>query len=179
MRQTAALCFGLLTALVPVGAQVSDDGLIVPGERIGVWTMTMSIDELLQVNGPKRAIGPPEDQTEIMLRSLRDSVKDLWAHRWDHLRLRAVTFERDTKRVEGLTVSDRRFKTAQNIGIGATREEVVAAYGMPTAVTEANARQMHVIYDELGITFRVSNDQQKVDLINIFRPGTARERWKF
>ena len=141
--------------------------------------MTMTIDDLLKLNGPKRAVGAPDGETEIVLRNLRDSTRELWAHRWDHLRLRPVTFGRDDQTVRGLTTSDDSFRTAEGIGIGSTREAMIAAYGPPSAITEANDRQTHVIYDSLGITFRVSKVQEKIDLINVFRPGTARERWRF
>ena len=178
MNRLAAICLTVTVAL-PALAQAPGDKMVVPGQRIGQWTMAMTIEDLLKLNGPKRAVGAPEGETEIPLRNLRDSTREIWAHRWDHLRLRPVTFGRDDQKVRGLTTSDASFKTAQGIGIGSTRQEMVAAYGPPTAITEANDRQTHVIYDSLGISFRVSKAQEKIDLINVFTPDTARERWKY
>jgi hypothetical protein len=178
LRAAVSALLVLAVAVLPAAAEVADDARVVPGERIGGWSLTMTIDELVRLNGPKRAVGAPEGETVIELRNLRDSMRPLWAHRWDHLRVRAVTFERDAAAVEGLTTSDARFRTAQGIGVGSSRAEVERAYGPPTAVTDANGRQVHVIYDELGITFRVSNDRQQVDLVNVFPARTARTRWR-
>lgn len=160
-------------------AQVSPEKLILPGKAIGPWTLAMSIDDLIRLNGAKKPLGAPEGEAEILLRNLRDSTRDLWAHRWDHLRLRAVTFERTSKAIEGLTSSEPTLRTPEGVGIGSTRAEVEAAYGLPSAVTDANGRQMHMIYDSIGITFRVSNEYSKVELINVFPQNTARQRWKF
>lgn len=165
----------LALAMLPGYAQ---DTALVPGKAIGRWTLDMSIDDLTRLNGPKSPVGPPEGEAEIPLRNLQDSTRLLWAHRWDKLRLRVVTFERDSRVVEGLTTPDPAYRTTEGIGVGSSRAEVEHAYGQPTAITKANERQVHMIYDSLGITFRVGNESAKVELVNVFPANTARQRWR-
>jgi len=65
MKAVAAL--GVLVLLLlapPVVSQVPDDKLIVPGVRIGKWTLEMTIDTLRQMNGPEN-IGPGSPGTPI------------------------------------------------------------------------------------------------------------------
>lgn len=163
-------------------AQVFNDKHIVPGQRIGPWTIEMTIGDLNRINGPKQAIGTRPGETEF-LPGQQDLVKPLWVHRWDHVGLRVLTVERGDQQVVGLTIFDAGYKTAAGIGIGSTREQVIAAFGPPTAVTDPNPNQQHLVYDKLGVTFRVWRNrppqEQTVVLINVFRAGTARERWKY
>lgn len=167
----AALLFGSTSIL-------AQNTALVPGKAIGPWTLEMTIDDLTRLNGPKTPVGQPDGEAEIPLRNLQDSARLLWAHRWDKLRLRAVTFERESIAVEGLTTPDPAYRTAEGIGVGSYRTEVERAYGPPTAVTKANDRQVHLIYDSMGITFRVGNESTKVELVNIFPAATARQRWR-
>jgi hypothetical protein len=173
----------LLLVLVTVArAQAPDDKRIVPGERIGPWTLAVTVDDLNRVIGPKQAIGNPEGQTEFLPRQ-QDLVKPLWIHRWDQVRLRGLTVERDDAQIVGLTIFLDTYRTAEGIGIGSTRGEVMAAYGEPSAETAPSENLRHLIYDTLGITVRVRANvappEQKVVLVNIFRRGTARERWRY
>ena len=63
MRVVAVLGFLLFLLLLvqPPLTQVPDDKLIVPGQRIGKWTLDMSIDDLLKMNGARNGAGRPGD----------------------------------------------------------------------------------------------------------------------
>ncbi len=173
---------GLLALASDAGAQANDDKRIVPGQRIGPWTLEMTVADLNRINGPKQAIGIRPGELEF-LPAQQDLVKPLWIHRWDHVRLRVLTVERGDQNIVGLTIFSDAYKTVEGIGIGSTREQVIAAYGQPSAMTAPNAEQDHLIYDRLGITFRVLRNRppadQKAALVNVFKAGTARERWKY
>jgi hypothetical protein len=52
-----ALALVCLGEVAPAIAQVADDRLIVPGQRIGSWTLDMTIADLLRTNGPRVPIG--------------------------------------------------------------------------------------------------------------------------
>jgi hypothetical protein len=142
----------------------------------------MTIDDLNRINGPKQAIGIRPGELEF-LPAQQDLVKPLWIHRWDHVRLRVLTVERGDQAVVGLTIFSDAYRTAEAIGIGSTRAQVLTAYGEPTATTVPNAEQDHLIYDKLGVTFRVWRTkpaaEQTVVLVNVFKSGTAKERWKY
>ena len=181
MRWYALASLGLLALTSIAGAQGENDKRIVPGQRIGPWTIELKIDDLNRINGPKQAIGTRPGETEF-LPGQQDLVKPLWLHRWDHVGLRVFTVERGDQNVVGLTILNDAYKTAEGIGIGATRAQVIAAYGQPTAVTVPNADHDHLVYDKLGVTFRVWRTrppaEQTVVMVNVFKAGTARERWK-
>ena len=68
-------------------------------------------------------------------------------------------------------------KTDKGIGFRSNRAEVLTAYGTPTAVTMPQEGQTNLIYDEIGVAFRVFNGG-KVRIIYVFRPGTARRFWQ-
>lgn len=170
----AVVVLALLLLAPPVTSQVPDDKLIVPGQRIGKWTLEMTIDDLLQMNGPRRAIGGGSTIFRLPDRDLISS--DFWVHRWDHLGFRVVTLGRENQRIWNLAALSPDYKTDRGIGSGATRQAVEAAYGMPTAVTRPDEESLHLIYDQLGLALRVFD--QAVNVL-IFRPGTAKERWKF
>lgn len=161
----------------PAFSQVGDDGLIVPGQRMGNWTLDMTVDDLLRMNGPRKAIGAVFGSWESVVRmQYRDLVStDFWIHRWDHLGLRALTLGRENQRIWSLGTSEAVYRTARGVRRGATRGAVEAAYGKPTVVTVPGAGRLHLIYDQLGLAVRVSNE--RVDWIIVFRPGTAKERW--
>jgi hypothetical protein len=55
---------------------------------------------------------------------------------------------------------------------------VVKVYGPPTAETVPRDGQLNMIYDELGIDFQVFVTG-RVNESRIFKPGTARNIWRF
>jgi hypothetical protein len=52
-------------------------------------------------------------------------------------------------------------KTDKGIGFRSNRAEVLTAYGTPTAVTMPQEGQTNLIYDEIGVAFRVFNGGRK------------------
>lgn len=176
MKRIAA-CLALLLVAAPAFSQVADDRLIVPGQRVGNWTLEMTIDELLRIHGPRKAIGTVFGIRETVVRmQYRDLVSsDFWVHRWDHRGIRAVTLGRENQRMWNLGTSEDSFKTVRGVSRGATRGAVEAAYGRPTAVTVPKAAHFHLIYDNLGLAVRILDE--RIDWIIVFRPGTARQRW--
>jgi len=169
------LAFLLIAA--PAFSQGADDGFIVPGQRIGNWTLDMTVDDLLRMNGPRKAIGTVFGSWETVVRmQYRDVVSaDFWIHRWDHLGLRALTLGPENQRIWSLGTFEAVYRTVRGVRRGATRGAVEGAYGKPTAITQPRAGYLHLIYDQLGLAGRISNE--RVDWIIVFRPGTAKERW--
>jgi hypothetical protein len=170
----------LLASLVvaaPAIGQVTDDRPIVPGQRIGSWTLDMTITDLLRMNGPRKAIGTVWGSWEPVARMKNHDLasEDFWIHRWDDLGLRVSTLGRDSQRVGNLGIFDNGYHTASGIRWGVTRQAVEAAHGKPTAITVPLPGRLQLIYDDLGLSARVSHD--RVDWILVFRPRTAAERW--
>jgi hypothetical protein len=162
------------------GAQADatpDDALVVPGQRIGRAALALPMADQLRLLGPKQPIGNPEGQPEYPA-ELADS-NPFWIHRWDHLGLRLVTNERDDPIVRVITTLSERYRTDEGIGAGATRAAVETAYGRPSAITEPTPRDSQWTWDALGLSLRFRLATWHVGVVSVFRPGTARERWRF
>jgi len=161
---------GLLLFLVLLGAshaiaQVPDDKLIVPGQRIGKWRLETTIRDLVQMNGP----------ATIFTLDLLDIVPPSpQRHNWGPLEFAAIT--RDGRRVEFLLIFSPDFKTEKGVGPGSNRIAVQSAYGPPTAETRAGVTT-RMIYDAIGFAANMEGD--RVTGSNVFRRGTGKSIWKF
>ncbi len=179
----AAALIAVLTLVLlapPAVSQAPADKLIVPGVRIGRWTLAMTIADLVRMNG--------SEGSRVFYRAgeepFADAVRDLIEFRWDDVLVRAITF--DQKTVTGLVVGGiylkggwQLYKTDKGIGLESTRDQVLKAYGKPTAQTAPEPGvQTHLIYDKIGIAFRVWAHGSMRGLF-VFRPGTAKTIWKF
>ncbi len=172
----------LLLLLQSPVSQAADDGIVVPGERIGAWTLAMTLADLIHVNGPPdswgRAFNPP-----------RSYVK------WENLSLYATTF--DDKEIVELSIGynpSRRYKTAQGVGYGSSRSEMEGAHGMAPDVVPHPPRfegrnNATYVYDAIGLAFTLTeclNDPRsppcitgtiRVTAVTVFRPGDAKRIW--
>ncbi len=170
MKAMAVVVLVLLLLAPPAVSQVvPDDKLIVPGVRIGKWTLDMTIQQLVQMNGRPSTVDraggadhvPPAPQRYI----------------WDRLAFFAIT--RDGQKVQNFLIGDEAFKTEKNVGPGSTRVSVQNAYGTPTAETTvtADGRTTRMIYDAIG--FAAVIDGGVAISVNIFRAGDAKTIWRF
>lgn len=185
MRALAATILVIVSISIPAISQPQTDRIIVPGERIGKWALPITIDGLLQMNGPKSAVGGGPLVFELTY-SDQQATK-MWVHRWDHLGLRAVTIgSPDAQEVFNLTIgvlfnpSNRMddYRTEKGVGLSVSREVVEGAYGKPTAVTRAAPDVSHLIYDGLGLAVGIFTDG-RVGSVIVFRKGTAKQRWRY
>lgn len=184
MRALAVILLVIASVSTPATSQPAADKIIVPGERIGKWALPITTDGLVQANGPKSAIGGGPLVFKLLD---SDLAAEIWVHRWDHLGLRAVTIGLpDAQQVFNLTIGvffnpslrmdD--YRTEKGVGLGVSREVVEAAYGRPTAVTQAQPDYSHLIYDELGLAVGIGPEGRAGSVI-VFRRGTAKQRWRF
>ena len=179
-----AVALLLLLVLVASGfAQVPDDKLIVPGQRIGKWTLDMTLSALVEMNGrPNVTPGTPGTPVDPMRGGFNDSRDDIWGHWWANIQFSAATRGRDAQRVEYVFTWSSAFKTDKNIAPGATRQVVEGAYGQPTAVVPqvrgGIPGQQRLVYDDIGLAATIDRSGT-VDSLFIFRPKTARTLWNF
>lgn len=151
-----------------------DDKVVVPGVRVGKWTLTMTLDDL-RTNGYAvrtyvRAGLPPA----------ADAVFDHTVFRWDRVPVMAMTFV-GQNRVESLQTGflmpfGRTYRTDTGIGFLSTRSLVLKAYGRPTAENTPQPLEMRLIYDHVGIAFSFDM-ADRIHTMYIFRPGTASRFW--
>ena len=178
MKATAALGVLILLLLAPPAvSQIPDDKLIVPGVRIGKWTLKMTINDLLRMNGQRVGGG---GGAAIEQANARDFVSsDFWWHHWYNLDFDAITMGRDSQRAVVLLVTAGEYKTAKGIAVkSASRGDVDRAYGKPTVVTQPLPNWSSPIYDKagLGMDFDPNGVARS---IFIFRVGSARQTFKF
>lgn len=153
----------ILFAASHAASQVPNDKAIVPGQRIGKWTLQMSMAELVQMNGP----------ASIRPAGFGDNAPGALIHEWNHLGLWASTLGR-TERIAYLIAVDTTYKTAKGVTVDASPEAVEAAYGKPTAIsTPLGSGLQRWIYDDLGLFFVIRNN------IGVFQPGMAKQLWRY
>lgn len=160
----------LLLLAPPVISQVPDDKLIVPGERIGKWTLQMTINQLRQMHG-----NPDGTSRSVPLDS---AIADPTVHAWTRLGLAAATSGQDP-RIVLLVASSNEYRTAKAISVGSTQEATEAAYGKATATTRwtDDLSAARLIYDEIGLTVRFLRG--RVDTVYVFPRGAAKGLWQF
>jgi hypothetical protein len=160
MRLLPAVLVLLLAGTSPVAAQVPDDKTVVPGVRVGRWTLLTPIPELLRMNGPP---GARPSAVSAMVPAVT------W-YAWDDLGIAAGTPDRRFTAYIAVTSAD--YVPPRGLGIRAPRSAVLAAYGDPTYEGDlfAQGRTVTLLaYDKIGLAYFLHNDV--VQLYLIFHPG--------
>ena len=163
MKLIWVLLLMLLLAASPAATQVPDDALIVPGLRIGKWSLDMTVDDLVRVNG----------QGDFSTLSHPAYVAGFTVIAWATSPLGALT--KDRKKIEALSMTAGEFKTEKGIGVGSTRATMIAAYGTSPVAVAVNPTTSVLVYDETGTGFSVEND--RVSRVWIFRSRTGASIW--
>lgn len=179
LRLTAVAGLAVLALLTAsVGAQSVDDKLIVPGQRIGKWTLEATLDDLDRINGqgvPAR-LEEPGFQSGILFRAW-PQLGLLAAHRRDQSRVEALIL---SILMEGRGMSS--FTTAEGIGILSKGEEVLSAYRRPSRDNWLSEQVVRSVYDPMGIAFlrlvTRAGAEDKVVGVYVFRPDAARSIWR-
>jgi len=166
----SALAFLLLAP--PVVSQVSDDKLIVPGVRVGKWTLKMTINELIRMNGqPSLSLPVPTI----------DLAKFYRAHCWFLEGAEFCATYLAGPNVAWLRIRGGQFRTEKGLTSDSPRVVVERAYGKPTAETQHDRAHRKMIYNKIGLAFVVSMGKGPggEEAVLVFRPGQARMFWKF
>ena len=169
-----SLTLGAHTA-APGNTAAPDDRLIVPGMRVGRWTLTMTLDDLLHLHGY-----PVRLYVMAGLPPAAEAVFDQMVFRWDGVTVMAGTFV-GRRHVEFLQTGflmpgGNRYRTDRGIGFLARRAVVMSAYGRPTAEVVPQPMETRMIYDDLGVAFSL-DAAGRIHTMFVFRPGTAGRFW--
>jgi hypothetical protein len=160
MRFLLMLLVLLLAGTSPAAAQVADDKTVVPGVRIGRWTLMTSIPELLRMNGSPS--GRPSFVSTL--------VPGATWYSWDSLGIAAGAHDRSYTAYLAVYAGD--YAAPRGAGIGAPRSAVVAAHGDPTYEADlfVQGRTVTLLaYDKIGLAYFLHNDV--VQVFMIFHPG--------
>ncbi len=162
MKRVALLAM-LFLVLAPSAttSTTPSDNLIVPGQRIGPWMLSMNIDQFARTLGQTKNAKP---KLEI---DLVVPVNGLCG-------TEICAYYRVKERIISLRVSyiSGFSNTGRGVGVGSHLSKVLAAYGRPTAMTRIGddfAGYTRVIYDDIGLTLRVNSVTETVTSIGVFR----------
>lgn len=176
MRRTVLLALGLVVGLattaVGTSAVPAERRLIVPGVRIGPWTLASGIA------GLKSALGAP---AAAAVRPMFDQQPGVIGYTWPLPDGVLTAWSRDGRTIGYLEVRGvRTYRTAKLIGVGSTNLELQAAYGTVPARSAIPGASRY-IYDSLGFAvFTQGTSKGFIAVaVDVFRPGSAAQFWKF
>jgi hypothetical protein len=162
----------------PFALAASADGpdrLIVPGERIGPWTIGVTVPAIDDAIG-----GTSNARVGTGIADPRpgpDFQPGLVLVIWPKSFIAGGTIDAATGKTNCLMVWSRDFQTLKNIGPQSTQAALVDAYGKSTAVTDAGAPASHLIYDDIGLAVLVKNGVAQQ--LFVFHAGDGNKIWKF
>ena len=182
MKATAyVLAMLVLVALsVPGYAQAPDDKLIVPGQRIGNWTLDMTIDDLVRTYGAENVNGSLDQKTPVMAagRLNSDFVSNVYSHAWHNRQFFVGTVGWNGQRLLFIATFGEGYKTAKGLSFDTPPNAVEALHGKPTANKQfGGTNGSRMIYDDSGLAVRIYGNA--VQVLLVFRPGTAKQIWNF
>jgi len=169
-KAIAALASGLFFAIAsfaPAFAQVQNDHLIVPGQRVGPIRLGMGMDEVLATLGkPAWSYINPGDylkiDTEMNYPSLDLEIRFTAGATPTVKSITVTAYTKSSMLMNRVTWSDIRhfnnvFHTAQGFGLGSSSFEVARAYGSyDSNSTRAVGNNMN--YKNLGLYFLSTQD---------------------
>lgn len=175
MRAATLSLAAVILCLLSRPAVAADDRMIVPGVRVGKWTLALTLDDLTRMHGFAVRL-----LVTAGIPPAADAVFDHTTYSWDNVPFAAMAFQ-GRKRVEYLQIgflmhSANRYRTTAGIGFMTRRPRVMAVYGRPTAEMAPHPLETRLIYDHLGIAFGLDM-AGRVHTMYVFRPGEAGRFW--
>lgn len=168
-RLILLLLFLLLPALTGPASRPTAN-LIVPGERIGPWSLGITVPQLRRLFGPSSP-------------SCRGWEVDQIGALGEYCPAEVYIFHRGNRPVHIRVGQITPFShTAEGIGIGSSLATVLATYGRPTGTSRIGddfGGYRRLVYDGMGLALRVNLVTETVVAISVFKPGTARSIWQF
>lgn len=175
MRIIAAVVAALVWLALPGGAQTPDDRVIVPGERIGRWTLDMTVGEVEQMVRPP-TLPPGRGSGIVDTRPGDDVQRGVMTVFWPHVFLGMGINDPQTGKALYLMTVSRDYRTTERVGSGDPANTVAIAYGMPTATTSVGPGLNRLIFNHIGVAFVTRGGE--VIQVFVFRPGTGPGIWR-
>jgi hypothetical protein len=171
MRAAVLLALLIGTGTFPVAAQVPDDQLVIPGQRIGKWMLQMTLEELTSMNGRPLFVSA----------NMLDIMRPLRGYYWTRDQALFFAWTADGRTVAFLGITGGQFRTERGVGYKSPVSDVEGAYGRPTAVTRETGVLTKMIYDEIGLAVSIASElgNPLVFWLSVFPKGKARELWRF
>lgn len=153
-RTVSTALAAVLGFALPGWATPRSGSLIVPGRAVGPVSLGMRLEQLVPHLGPP--VGPVRP---------REGARIAWP-------ARGLTVRLDREgRVDAVFVDSPEYRTAQGVGVGSSKDEVLAAFGPPSHGQE-DRNTLILAYPSLGISFAIRKDRGgRVEVVMVYRPG--------
>ena len=169
MRRVTTVLVSLVGILLTGsdGAGASQQGqskhTIVPGVRVGDYTVGMSKDDVLKKLGEPEAIGLGDEEYSL------DDLPRRYVMAFGDL-----SFVIDYGSVEGICVRSPLYKLTNGLGVGDSEEKIKQAFGDDFQLKRFEAAEV-IEYADKGILFEIRKKNRRVTEIDVNRPsGTSR-----
>jgi|GEM_PF-275397 len=142
---------------------------IVPGVRVGNYTLDMSKDEIISKLGEPEAIYPIQIEKDEGIRRGEEkcSLDSLPEHYI--LSYRDVSFWMDDDSIEVISVHSPLYKLSNGLGVGDSEQKIKQVFGEDFKLEEAFGKDFRC-YHAKGLGFAIHKKNQTVTEIVVYRP---------
>ncbi len=144
----------------------NEGGIIVPGERVGEYTIGMNKDEVLRKLGEPEAICLDEDEGEVVRRG--QEKYDL-NNRECLMIYSDISFGIEDDSVEVILVRSPLYKLRNGLIVGNSEQKVKQAFGKEFKLEEALGKVFRC-YHAKGLAFEIHKNTQTVAQIVVYKP---------
>ena len=168
----------------PPGSPIPEDKRIVPGQRIGTWSLDMTVDDL------KKSLDSPPDRgsPSQFYRRGPAFVPSMVVYRWELSNNRGLyAGSLDDRKIEYLEIRDESYKVGTHLpapGPGSDKDFVSQVMGPESfSRSYADGALSLVVYDKIGVAFTVGTVGfgifvARTESVAVFRPNRARSIWR-
>lgn len=143
-----------------------EGGIIIPGERVGEYTIGMNKDEVLRKLGEPEAICLDEDRAEVVHRG--QEKYDL-NNRECLMVYSDISFGIENDSVEVIMVRSPLYKLSNGLIVGNSEQKVKQAFGKEFKLEEALGKVFRC-YHAKGLAFEIHKNTQTVAQIVVYKP---------
>jgi hypothetical protein len=142
---------------------LSDDetNIIVPGKRVGVYTLGMSKDDVLKSLGKPKAIFYGEEKYTL------NNLPRTYFMMFDD-----ISFEVIEDSVEGITVLSPFYKFTNGLGVGDSEQQIIKSFGSNFYLQETEVKDF-LTYKNKGLVFEINKDKRDVMEINVSKTADS------
>jgi beta-lactamase regulating signal transducer with metallopeptidase domain len=176
-------CLGL-TTIVVIGAillpmnrnstaQAAETKTIVPGVRVGDYTLDMTKDDVLKELGEPEAIQLGDEEVNVVRRGQEKyNLNNLPNH---HILIfKNLSFWMTDDSIEGISVHSPLYKLSNGVGVGDSEQKIKQAFGEDFQTEEVLGRDF-ICYLTKGLAFAIHKKNQTVVEIAIYHPQGERD----
>ncbi len=141
-----------------------EGGIIVPGLRVGDYTLGMSKDEVLETLGKPKAISFGGEKYTL------DNLPGKYSMNFGDVLLHIVNDS-----VKGITTRNPVYKFANGLGVGDSEQKIKQVFGNESRIQEFKRKDM-LYYEDKGLMFEIDKRDRTVMEINVSPIESSKSR---